>query len=391
MKLIIYHTNPLQFGGIDTFDYNFCKKLRDKFDITFLYKQGNLETIDRLKNLEIEVEKYDEDKKYICDICLCASAWGGYPDTVIAKTGRYIQMVHADYIRAKEVDFEYKKWVKTTEHVGVGQHVCDVFKELYPNEKITKIYNLLDDKQDTKPILKLVSATRVSKEKGYNRMLKLAKALKQTGIKFRWIIFTDLDLYSQKPFNMEEFVYMKPTHDLFDYIAEVDYGVQLSDTEGYCYFVNECLQYGTPVISTNYPSALESIKDGYNGYLLDMELSNLDINKIVNNIPNKFKYEEKGKVSDWIKLLNKKVDKPVKKYKVVANQDYTDKRPELIIDGYFRIDWKGNAEIKKDDIYYLESDKRAKEIKDSGLAQVTKLRSKNGSSRLNKRSNSAAK
>ena len=391
MKLIIYHTNPLQFGGIDTFDYNFCKKLRDKFDITFLYKQGNLETIDRLKNLEIEVEKYDEDKKYICDICLCASAWGGYPDTVIAKTGRYIQMVHADYIRAKEVDFEYKKWVKTTEHVGVGQHVCDVFKELYPNEKITKIYNLLDDKQDTKPILKLVSATRVSKEKGYNRMLKLAKALKQTGIKFRWIIFTDLDLYSQKPFNMEEFVYMKPTHDLFDYIAEADYGVQLSDTEGYCYFVNECLQYGTPVISTNYPSALESIKDGYNGYLLDMELSNLDINKIVNNIPNKFKYEEKGKVSDWIKLLNKKVDKPVKKYKVVANQDYTDKRPELIIDGYFRIDWKGNAEIKKDDIYYLESDKRAKEIKDSGLAQVTKLRSKNGSSRLNKRSNSAAK
>lgn len=391
MKLIIYNTNPLQFGGIDTFDYNFCKKLRDKFDITFLYKQGNLETIDRLKNLEIEVEKYDEDKKYICDICLCASAWGGYPDTVIAKTGRYIQMVHADYIRAKEVDFEYKKWVKTTEHVGVGQHVCDVFKELYPNEKITKIYNLLDDKQDTKPILKLVSATRVSKEKGYNRMLKLAKALKQTGIKFRWIIFTDLDLYSQKPFNMEEFVYMKPTHDLFDYIAEADYGVQLSDTEGYCYFVNECLQYGTPVISTNYPSALESIKDGYNGYLLDMELSNLDINKIVNNIPNKFKYEEKGKVSDWIKLLNKKVDKPVKKYKVVANQDYTDKRPELIIDGYFRIDWKGNAEIKKDDIYYLESDKRAKEIKDSGLAQVTKLRSKNGSSRSNKRSNSAAK
>lgn len=391
MKLIIYHTNPLQFGGIDTFDYNFCKKLRDKFDITFLYKQGNLETIDRLKNLEIEVEKYDEDKKYICDICLCASAWGGYPDTVIAKTGRYIQMVHADYIRAKEVDFEYKKWVKTTEHVGVGQHVCDVFKELYPNEKITKIYNLLDDKQDTKPILKLVSATRVSKEKGYDRMIKLAQSLKQAGIKFRWTIFTNLELYDQKPLNMDEVVYMKPSHDLFDYIAEADYGVQLSDTEGYCYFVNECLQYDTPVISTDYPSALESIKNGYNGYLLDMELSNLDINKIVNNIPSKFKYEEKGKVSDWIKLLNKKVDKPVKKYKVVANQDYTDKRPELIIDGYFRIDWKGNAEIKKDDIYYLESDKRAKEIKDSGLAQVTKLRSKNGSSRSNKRSNSAAK
>ena len=27
-KIILYHTNPLQFGGIDTFDYNFCKKMK---------------------------------------------------------------------------------------------------------------------------------------------------------------------------------------------------------------------------------------------------------------------------------------------------------------------------------------------------------------------------
>ena len=99
------------------------------------------------------------------DICLCASAWGQYPETVIAKSGRYIQMVHADYIRAKEVGFTYSKWHKTTEHVGVSDHVCKIFKQLFPKEKITRIYNLLDDVQETKPILKLISATRVSKEK----------------------------------------------------------------------------------------------------------------------------------------------------------------------------------------------------------------------------------
>lgn len=74
-------------------------------------------------------------------------------------------MVHADYVRAKEVGFVYNKWHKTTEHVGVSEHVCKVFRKLYPNEKITRIYNTLDEKQETKPILKLVSATRVSKEK----------------------------------------------------------------------------------------------------------------------------------------------------------------------------------------------------------------------------------
>ena len=74
-------------------------------------------------------------------------------------------MIHADYIREKELNLKYKKWNKTTEHVGVSDYVCKVFKKLYPNEKITRIYNILDDKQETKPVLKLISATRISKEK----------------------------------------------------------------------------------------------------------------------------------------------------------------------------------------------------------------------------------
>ena len=75
-------------------------------------------------------KKYDSNKKYICDICVCASAWGEYPESVVAKSGRYIQMVHADYVRAKEVNFTYNKWHKTTEHVGVSEHVCKIFKKL---------------------------------------------------------------------------------------------------------------------------------------------------------------------------------------------------------------------------------------------------------------------
>ena len=230
-KIILYHSNPLKFGGVDTFDYNFCKKLKDKYDITFLYKEGVKSTIDRLKDLGIDVQKYDSNKKYVCDVCILASAWGGYPETMIAKSGRYIQMVHADYEQKDLIDFEYHKWHKTTEHVGVSNQVCKSFTKLFPNEKITRIYNILDDKQETRPILKLVSATRLSKEKGYARMLELAESLKKNNIKFRWTVFTDLSLYNQKPFDMDEFVYMNPTRDIFDYIAEADYGVQLQEKQ----------------------------------------------------------------------------------------------------------------------------------------------------------------
>ena len=138
--------------------------MHSKYDILFLYTEANLENLERIKKY-VKTEAYIQEKKYVCDVCLCASAWGQYPETVVAKSGRYIQMVHADYIRAKEVGFTYNKWHKTTEHIGVSDHVCKIFKQLFPAEKITRIYNLLDDVQETKPVLKLISATRVSKEK----------------------------------------------------------------------------------------------------------------------------------------------------------------------------------------------------------------------------------
>lgn len=209
-------------------------------------------------------------------------------------------------------------------------------------------------------------------------MLKLAKRLKEKEIKFRWTIFTDLNLYGKKPFNLEEIVYMKPSHDFMDYIAEADYGVQLSDTEGYSYFINECLQYGTPVICTNFPSAYESVKDGINGYILDMNLKNLDIEKIVNNIPKDFTYNEKCTEKDWIKLLNKKAERKKKEmYKIIAKQNYKDKRPELIEEYQnkeIKYNQDGSVSVEEGDIYIVNDTDRAKQIEESGLATVIEIR-----------------
>lgn len=207
-------------------------------------------------------------------------------------------------------------------------------------------------------------------------MLKLAKMLKEKNIKFRWTIFTDLNLYNQKPFDLEEIVYMKPRHDFWDYVVEADYGVQLSDTEGYSYFINECLQYGTPVICTDFPSAYESVEDGVNGYILDMNLSNLDIDKIINKIPRNFEYKEKTTVEDWQKILNKKSERRRDMYKIVAVKNYTDTRPELITEfkGEMKYNSQGNAEIKEKDIYFIEDKQRAEVIRESGLAKVEEIK-----------------
>lgn len=209
-------------------------------------------------------------------------------------------------------------------------------------------------------------------------MLKLAQELKKANIKFRWTIFTDLNLYGKKPFNLEEVIYMKPSHDFMDYIAEADYGVQLSDTEGYSYFINECLQYETPVICTNFPSAYESVEDGVSGYIVDMNLSNLDIEKIVNNIPKTFEYKEKCTEKDWSKLLNKKAEREKKEmYKIIAKQNYKDKRPELIEEYQnkeIKYNQDGSVSVEEGDIYIVNDTDRAKQIEESGLATVIEVR-----------------
>ena len=88
-----------------------------------------------------------------------------------------------------------------------------------------------------------------------------------------------------------------------NYIAEADYLVQLSKTEADCLSVKESLKLKTPVIVTRFDAAIENgVVDEENGYILDMDMSNIDIDKIYNKIP-KVKTEIKQSDKEWKELL----------------------------------------------------------------------------------------
>lgn len=333
MKIIIFHSNIIKIGGVETFTYNMIKQLSKYYDVEVLYNECDINQLLRISNY-VPINKYDTDKEYKCDICITATSWGGWPTSVKAK--EYWQMIHANYKELLKANYKYNQWERTTRHIAVSNTVRDIFNELYGKTlPATTVYNILDEIQPTKPILKLISATRLSGEKGYDRMVKLAKTLKEKNIKFRWIIFTNLEVYNIKLMDYEEIIYMKPRYDIWDYIKEADYGVQLSDTEGYSYFVNECLQYGTPMLVTNFDSVFESVEDGVNGYILNMDLSNLDLDKIVNKIPNKFKYTPKTTSDTWIKEIGTPSKKETYKrnttIKVKAVKQYTDVKLDRVV------------------------------------------------------------
>ena len=185
-----------------------------------------------------------------------------------------------------------------------------------------------------KRVLNLISATRLTKEKGKNRMIKLMEKLDAADIPYIWTIFTDDTNVIKNP----NVIYMKPRLDIINFINNADYLVQLSDNEGYCYSIVEALTCGTPVICTKCPVFKEiGLKDRENCFLLDFDMNNIPIEDIYNTYLD-FTYEPKK--DNWDKLLipGKTTYNPNKKVKIKIIKAYydtelqEDKKPQDIVE-----------------------------------------------------------
>jgi len=150
-------------------------------------------------------------------------------------------------------------------------------------------------------MLKLITLSRISKEKGFERMVKLANLIP---VPFTWDVYGNTSgAYAKSiiPQFPEQVHFKGFDQNAKDYIKDYDYLVQLSDTEGCPYVILEALQAKTPVITTNYPSAKELVTQGVTGHILDMELTNWKI--ILNNKIKITTFNPKSSVQDWINFL----------------------------------------------------------------------------------------
>lgn len=323
LKVIVYHKWILKMGGVETFIYNFCVAMRDYYDITVMYETGDLYQLARMFPY-VKIEKIDMKKQYHADVVINNTAsWVKFPDNI--KADKIYTVIHCDY-----TDF-MKFGVKPVLNEG-HEFICvkgfarDSYEKLF-NVKCDLIEGTLQPEFKPKKILHLVSATRLTPEKGLNRMKLMMAKLRASGIKFEWKIFTN------EPFDVSaypEVFIMKPCYDVVDWVADADYLVQLSDTEALCLAVRESLAVGTPVIVTDIPG-FDYIEDGKMGYKLNLDMSNLDIDKIYHNIPKVSWSEDKQAMMDaWFKKIGKpvKVEKPVinkdEKVKIRALIGYTD-------------------------------------------------------------------
>lgn len=321
--IYIYQSHICQIGGVETFLYNWCLNLRNYYDITILYCDGDRIQINRLKRL-VKLEKYQEEKEYVCDIFIRNSVWGKIPKNVISKDNRYLEMRHANYKYLLERGLlyqQYHKYDKTNEVIGCGYFVSKMSDEVLKDNPVT-IQNILAPKHQTNKVLHLISCTRIDANKGWKRMIKLADMLRNAGIKFDWKIFTN----SKQNCNYEEIHFYTQRFDIWDYLNDADYTVLLSDCEGLPYTVQESLQYKTPCIVTDVEGCTELIKDGINGYVVPLDM-NFDVNKLL-KIPKLEEYDNHA-LEKWLDYLGdskyeEKEIEEMKQYKVKSRINFTD-------------------------------------------------------------------
>lgn len=358
-KIIFYQSHFSPIGGVETFAYNWCFWLRNYFDIKVLYCNADGERLRKMKSL-VDCEKFDKNKEYECDILFRNSVWGEIPTNI--KYKRAIEMRHADYKYLSSIGQLNKQYhdMGIKEIVACGEYVGKMSNEvLHDNPKVIK--NILLPRKKTNKILGLISCTRIDAHKGWNRMLKLMDMMKRAGIKFEWNIFTNNPQFC--PY--EEVHFYKARADIWDYIADADYCVLLSDSEGLSYTIQEALLYQVPCIVTDVGGCAELIKDGVNGYVVPLDM-NFDIKKIV-NIPKCEEYDNHA-LEDWLEYLGYKgkVNKEeiIKKY-----EEEKEMKAEVKAIRNFR-DVETNDQRVANVSVWITSKERAEYLKDNGGVEI---------------------
>jgi glycosyltransferase involved in cell wall biosynthesis len=300
-------------GGIETYCFELAKKYHNK-DITFVYsdKTSDIKQLNRIrKYARVIYQPYNIENKIKCKRLFVM-----YRSKIeLFEPDEVIQIIHADY-EAQGLKPNLDERIK--EHYGVSKAVADSYKRI-SGVDVGVCYNPLTiDKP--KKILRLISATRLTKEKGKDRMIKLADALDKAGIPYEWRIFTNDSL----PIPNKNVIYMTPRLDIRDYIADADYLVQLSDTEAFSYSVLESLCLGIPVIVSNIPSFKEmGVKQGLNGYILDFSMKDIPIDDIYNKIP-KFTFKKPQDKYNELLIDEPSTYNPDKLIEVLIQKSYKD-------------------------------------------------------------------
>lgn len=351
---LFYFNSILTIGGIETWFY-YLSIFYKNIDITVMYQNGDNKQINRLK------------KRFRCvkwngkDTVECQNLFVNFNREIIEHAivhNKIYLVLHGDYkdmVNRKQLKEGNIPLDERVEYIGISKTVCDSWYQL-TGKKASLSYNPVVKFKPLKQI-RLVSAQRLSNEKGGKRIEKLIYELDRYCYKYDADYVYDIytNDYGKRVLNgiaRNKHVNIKePRLDINRLLNNYDYTICLSDNEGYCYTAVESLVAGTPCVITPLPVFKELGFNAKNSITLEFDCSNIEY-VVKSMFQKKFDFQYKEKKDSYHEFLidmpNTYIyEKEESMAKIKALMNYEDKH-------------EGKS-IKKGDVYET-SEERAKQI-----------------------------
>ena len=190
------------------------------------------------------------------------------------------------------VEFDRPYYESCDRIITISQKCLESFVEVFPTlknkisilENITikkDILNLGNDgvavEFEEQNRVKLLSVGRLGAQKGFDLAIKSAKILKDRGVDFIWIILGEgpdrkklqEQIDADELNNNVKLIGIRSNP--YVYIKKCDIFVQTSRFEGKSIVLDEAKIFCKPIVVTNYPTVGDSIVDGQNGLIVEMD------------------------------------------------------------------------------------------------------------------------
>lgn len=279
----VFYFNALgDIGGIETYIWEIARKY-NKWDVVCIYKEANPRQVSRLRKI---IRTIRFTKKFDCEKLFISHYATDPSELLVNPVKTEVNNIAHTNFKLQNLPVNCSPYIDN--YYAVSKWTAEAYQELLKEKGIDKevkvLYNPVDT-SDTPKLLKLISAQRMTSEKGLNDIVKLAEALNKAKIPFIWLVFTNGEIP-----DIPNMYKMDIRLDIRQYIKEANYLVLLSKWEGCPYNVLEALDLGTACIVHPIPSLYEIGVNEGNSYILPFDMENIPVEAIYNNIP-RFTYK----------------------------------------------------------------------------------------------------
>lgn len=326
MKIVFYNEAIIS-GGIEKCLELLTEELKNDYEIEIVYTNDITfdENIFNILNINAYVHKLKEDEIITADICIWCRLYFDYEKIskqIIAQ--KYFLWIHSKPRALPDCLLDNPEFMNTLDKIicvseavkhEAGFDDKSIVIHNFVNRNIKELSNEISNpfsniENDT---LKLLIVSRLSNEKGFDRVEQFVNALIKDNVNFVLKIIgkgrraEPVIRKNFKKYQQVEFLGYK--ENPYPYIKNSDYVLVLSDYETWGNVITESKVLGTPCIVSGFPSAKEQIENGKNGLIIPLDCENYTPH-IKDLQENKTKYhthlenfEYENEIDKWLEIL----------------------------------------------------------------------------------------